>query len=139
MYFQNDVESRYFPGKRSKNFKMESDEISIKSLSKIAECKDLKEAQAIFHGGRYAPFQPYKKFTLESSAWHSRPEARCKDQIKRFCQYVPLLSDETMKRWKKPGKHQSIWLGYPESRTRYCDWQTKNKYYKRYWLRKPAK
>ena len=51
----------------SLEFKKESTEISIKSLSKIAERQDLEEIKAIFHGGRYALSQPHKKFSVESS------------------------------------------------------------------------
>ena len=71
LYFQNDVESMHFPEKFSREFKKESTEISIKSLSKIAERQDLEEVQAFFHGGRYALSQPYRKFSVESSVWHS--------------------------------------------------------------------
>ena len=51
----------------SQEFKKESTEISIKSLSKIAERQDLEQIKPIFHGGRYALSQPYKKFSVESS------------------------------------------------------------------------
>ena len=114
LYFQNDVESVNFLEKLSHEFKAESTEISIKSLSKIAARQDLEEVQAIFHGGRYALFQPYKKLSVESSVWHSVSEARRKDHVKRFRQYVPSLSDDFPKpsnTGRKPGQHQRIRLG----------------------------
>ena len=87
-YFENDVESMHFLEKLCQEFRNESTEISIKNLSKIAERQDLEEVQAIFHSGRYALCQPYKKLSMESLVWHSWSEARHKDHVKRFCQYV---------------------------------------------------
>ena len=67
LYFLNDVESMHFLEKISKEFKKESTEILIKSLSKITECQDLEEVQDIFHGERYTLSQPNKKFSVENS------------------------------------------------------------------------
>ena len=93
LYFLNDVESMHFLEKISKEFKKESTEILIKSLLKITEYQDLEEVQDIFHGERYTLSQPHKKFSVESSICHSWYEARHKDYVKRFHQYVPSLSD----------------------------------------------
>ena len=93
LYFLNDVESMHFLEKISKEFKKESTEILIKSLLKITEYQDLEEVQDIFHGERYTLSQPHKKFSVESSICHSWYEARHKDYVKRFHQYVPSFSD----------------------------------------------
>ena len=92
LYFLNDVESMHFQEKISKEFKKESTEILIKSLSKITECQDLEEVQDIFHSERYTLSQPNKKFSVESSVCHSWYEARHEDYVKRFYQYVASLS-----------------------------------------------
>ena len=47
--------------------KNESTEISIKSLSKIAEHQDGENVQAIFHDGRYALSQSYNH--TRNSPW----------------------------------------------------------------------
>ena len=65
LYFLNDVESMHFQVNISKEFKKESTEILIKSLSKITECQDLEEVQDIFHSERYTLSQPNKKFSVE--------------------------------------------------------------------------
>ena len=77
----------------------------------MAECQDLEEFQAIFYDGRYALSQPYKKLLVESSMWYFWSEARRKDQVKRFCQYVISLNEDFPKpsnAGRKPEQIQRI-------------------------------
>ena len=109
LYFQNDVESMHFLEKLNQDFKKESTTIAIESLSQIAERQNLEEIRAIFHGGRYVLSQQYKKFSVESSVWHSWSEERRMDHVKKFREYIPSISDSFSKpsnSGRKPGQQK---------------------------------
>ena len=111
LYFQNDVESMHFLEKLNQDFKKESTTIAIESLSQIAERQNLEEIRAIFHGGRYVLSQQYKKFSVESSVWHSWSEERRMNHVKKFCEYIPSISDSFSKpssSGRKPGQQQKM-------------------------------
>ena len=52
----------------------------------------------MYGAGSYTVNEPYKKFLVQSSEWHSWSDSRRRDHVKKFRQYVPSMTD----RFSKP-------------------------------------
>ena len=52
----------------------------------------------MYGAGSYTVNEPYKKFLVQSSEWHSWSDSRRRDHVKKFRQYVLCITD----RFSKP-------------------------------------
>ena len=63
----------------------------------------------MYGGGKYLLSQPFKRFAVKGSVWHSWSEERRRDHIEKLRMYVPTISDTFSKpdnAGRKPGYQQ---------------------------------
>ena len=96
--YQNDVESQHAVEKCIQNHKKEDILVVIKSLERLSDWQDTEEVNALYGAGSYTVNEPYKKFLVQSSEWHSWSDSRRQDHVKKFQQYDLCMTD----RFSKP-------------------------------------
>ena len=104
--YQNDVKSQHAVEKCIQNYKKEDILVVIKSLERLSDRQDTEEVNALYGAGSYAVNEPYKKFLVQSSEWHSWSDSRRRDHVKKFRQYVPSMTDRFSKQ-KNLGREPS--------------------------------
>ena len=118
--YQNDVESQHAVEKCIQNHKKEDILVVIKSLERLSDRQDTEEVNALYGAGSYTVNEPYKKFLVQSSEWHSWSDSRRWDHVKKFRQYVPSMTD----RFSNQKNSGRALLSETSSiiRTRCCQW-----------------
>ena len=93
LYYQNDIGFQHAVQKCIQEYKKRDVATVIKNLQRLSDRQDVEEVRALYGSGNYSIAEPYKRFCIQSSEWHSWDENRRKDHVRKFRSFVPGKTD----------------------------------------------
>ena len=110
LYYQNDIESTHFAGKKKQQFRKENVIDVIRNISTMIQQSQMKEIRALLWGGRYelATKRSHKRFAVDSARWYSWPEKRRASHVDAFQNFRPGLAADTFEKAKTAGRKPSF-------------------------------